>query len=259
MVNPYAKQVHQMRVAVYTCITRGYDVLKAPLVVQDGVDFLCFNDGSVCVPEPWRGLNVIGSVEGQKTNRFYKLMPHKQEELNEYDVTIYIDGSVQIVGDVRSVVREAVKMASPVCLYDHPKRSCVYDELLAIAAALKAPVSDVVSTARHLRRLGLPERFGLFEGTVIVRRRCEEARVLMDAWWREYESGLHRDQVALMALLWKSGLKIGSLGVPDHRMSQSIFRCAPHTSKTDVWRRNVAWWLVRPAVHSLHRCRLLRL
>lgn len=248
-----------MKAAIYTCITNGYDQLKAPRVVHPGIDYYCFNDGTIYVPEPWQSVPIKTQYKGAVANRFYKLLPHRHLTIRDYDVTVYVDGSVELVGDLWPLISRVWLADNSLWLYDHPSRFCVYEELMAIAEAMKAPLREVQRASARLRKLGVGEKAGLFECTIVFRRNSAEAIQLMEKWWEEYLSEPRRDQVALSAVLAHSKFKIGSLGQPDHRLEQELFHCAPHTSLHDRLRSEWAWWVWRPILRLLVKLRLVTL
>ena len=67
-------------------------------------------------------------------------------------------------------------------------------------------------TAEHInpqiqryREEGFPERYGLTQNNIIVRKHnTKECIDLMERWWKEVVNGSYRDQLSLMYVLWKS-------------------------------------------------------
>ena len=84
-----------MKVAVYTCITGGYDSLKDPLVVNKDVDYICFTDNARLNSNVWKIRSIpeeLKMLSNVKKQRIVKICPHRY--LPEYDVSVWIDGNI---------------------------------------------------------------------------------------------------------------------------------------------------------------------
>ena len=250
--------IHEMKVAVYTCITNGYDELMSPRVLTKDVDYLCFNDGSIYVPEPWLDIRVDFPYSGKDVNRYVKILSHTIPQLALYDLTIYVDGAIEIVGDLTPLIKQVISADGHTFLYEHPSRTCVYKEARACVESMKAPIADTIRLIGQYRKEGVPENCGLFEGGVIVRKRNKESERLMDKWWETYLNGVKRDQLVLIYSSWKTSVAITSLGLPDHRSEKKYFRCNSGHSG-DIFRRYFAWLIWRPVTSALIDCRLIKL
>jgi len=211
-----------MRIAVYTCITGGYDPLRPPAYVDGRLDYYYFGESASEAVEPWKFRPVgLPHLEARERNRYVKMHPHKV--LPEYDVTLYIDGSIRIVGDVHEMVTEALKRGGDIYLYDHLERDCIYSEASICAHNSYEWIWSIARQMRRYSREGYPPNNGLFEGGVILRRNTERARNIMECWWEEYRRGAKRDQLSLTYVLWKLGCSVTSLGVSDHRRNHRYF------------------------------------
>ena len=247
-----------MKIAVYTCITNSYDEISTPFSNSSGVDFICFNDGSIRVPEPWDNVKINFSHIGRNANRYIKILPHLNEKLKNYDLTIYIDGSIQVVGDLTPLIQQVQSADGGTFMYEHPDRNCIYLEARACVESMKAPFAETSKLLARYRKKGMPQAFGLFEGGIIIRKRGLEFERLMEAWWRTYIDGVGRDQIALMYSSWETGMSIYSLGKPDHRFDRRYFYCKPG-HKGDFIKRHFAWWIWRPIIRVMIRLKIISL
>lgn len=247
-----------MRIAVYTCVTNSYDYVDAPAVITKGVDYLCFTDGSINAPIPWENIKIEDAYSGKDANRYLKILPHLNPRLNEYDLTIYVDGVISIAGNLTPLIERIEKAPGNFFMYKHPIRDCVYSEARSCIQSMKASIQDVTKLTRQFRLEGLPENYGLFEGGVIIRRPSSEVKKLMEVWWNIYLAGVKRDQLGLIYAVWKTGLKVHSLGAPDHRFAQIYFKCRPGHAG-DFLRRYFAWLIWRPVVGFLIDMKLIKL
>jgi hypothetical protein len=222
-----------LKIAVYTCITGGYERLQFPAGVDPRLDFYCFTDDTGIAAGPWtlRDAPSLG-LTAQDHSRFVKMHPH--EILTRYDASLYIDGSIRIVGDIYSLIAQALCAPASVYMYDHPANRCIYQEGETIAAISHDWIWNIARQMRRYRHDGFPPNYGLFEANVIIRRHDEPMRRLMARWWKEYLSGVRRDQLSLTYAAWKESVSIQSLGPSDVRFKGRYFTFRAHPRTRSV-------------------------
>jgi hypothetical protein len=223
-----------MKIAIYTCITGGYDDIKPPLVTTKGVDYLCFTDQASRITNGWQFKEIPKNLNlnNKDLNRFLKMHPHII--LSEYDLTIYIDGSIQIVGGLTELINEIIKSKELIFLYDHPFRSCIYKESVANIHYAHDIIFRIVKQMRKYHQIGFPENFGLFECGIIFCKRSASVSALMENWWEEYCLHSKRDQLSFTYCVWRNNITIGRLGKSDHRFTHKYFKFINHYKKISI-------------------------
>ncbi len=220
-----------MKLAVYTCVTANYDPIRPPVRSDPDVRYICFTDYPGELPSPWvRGTLPRDDLNAKDLNRYVKMFPHRLEALDGCDVSVYMDGSIRLVGDIREFVETTTQgMDRGVWMFDHPHRDCVYEEGYACAHYAHDWVWTIAKQLSKYRKAGLPRDWGLFEANVIVRFRQDNSmHRLMQEWWDEYLSGSGRDQIALPQAQWHTGINIKSMGRSDARTDHRFFEFIPH-------------------------------
>ena len=191
-----------MRKAVYTSIFGRYDRL-IPHPVVDGVDWIAFTDDPNLPPENWdvRFSSGPGYASSSLNAKYFKMLPHAF--LPEYDRTLWIDANVSLLP---SFVPETFYFldGSPMILFKHPNRSCIYDE----AEVSLNPSWDKYAgqplreQVDYYRSLGHPERWGLFCGGIVARDSSDvRIRLFGEAWFHETRRWSLQDQLPLPFLL----------------------------------------------------------
>jgi hypothetical protein len=247
-----------MKVAVYTCITGAYDSLRPPRQVQPGLDYFCFSDPPLPTCPPWQAVPVdVPETDAPARNRRIKMLAHRQPTLAAYAASLYVDGSIEIVGDLSQFIASCDARPEPIQLYRHPFRDCIYDEALACARAGHVSFFTLRDQMGRYRRAGFPEHHGLFEAGVLYRRHVPEVDAFMEAWWDEYRTGARRDQLSLPFLAWQAGLAIGDLGPSDPRFGRRTFRLHAHRAVRVPLRASVHSRLNRLLLAVLGQRRLL--
>ena len=126
-----------MKICVYTCITGGYDRLTEPKVVPKGVDFICFSD-KVIPSKIWMHRDIPSELQflsDVKKQRVIKICPHRY--LSEYDISVWVDGNIAIIGDITKFIAQYDLDAVPFYSRVHLSRNCIYDEAEACIAMKK--------------------------------------------------------------------------------------------------------------------------
>lgn len=210
------------RIVIYTCITGGYDDLLEPLAVDPEVDYICVSDRAIPADSVWKHMPLpFETGDDSAKNRYVKMHPHLL--FPGYDISVYVDGNIQVVSTVAALAREAMGFAS-IALYQHSFRNCVYAEAVECAALGHDWRWRISAQMQRYRREGFPSGRGLFEGNVIIRNnRSPEIAHLMDLWWDEYRRYARRDQLSLTYLSWKTAVSIYNLGSSDPRGARTTF------------------------------------
>lgn len=204
------------KIAVYTVIFGKYDGLLDPLYITPNCDYYVITNQEFSNLQVWNRYNIntfrdrICNMTNQEQARFFKTHPHLL--FQEYEYSIFVDGNVQIVADMRPIV--AKLKANFIGIHQQPGRDCIYQEAEAVIALGKANRDAVYKQVNQYRREGFPEHFGLFQTNVLVRNHNNDKCVdLMEKWWSEMEMHTKRDQLSLTYSLWKLGLCINDVSV----------------------------------------------
>ena len=206
------------RIAVYTCITGGYDQLQQPEIISDEFDYFCILDGKEGKEGAFQLIdtgNVVPECVADNTrrNRFCKIMG--SHLFKNYDYSIYIDGNIRIVGEgllkYISCMNEHGFMS-----HSHAFEDCIYSEAVRVIMNGKEEESKIKAQMARYRNEGMPRHYGMLHNAVLVRENNNPiCRKLMTNWWNEVFSSSRRDQLSLTYCLWKMGIKpqeVGTLG-----------------------------------------------
>ncbi|TNJ37582.1 DUF616 domain-containing protein [Chlorobaculum thiosulfatiphilum] len=184
------------RIVVYTALFGEYDDLKNPPEPIDGCDFVCFTNNRKLRSGAFdiRYFN-IKDMDNTRRNRMVKLLPHRFFPDHEY--SLYIDGSVSIKrADIRDfALRHLVKHDWAV--FSHSSRNCIYEELEACIERQKDDPVTMRRQIEHYRRNGHPEKYGLTENTILLRRHNQPNIIrFSELWWQELQRHSKRDQLS---------------------------------------------------------------
>lgn len=205
------------RIAIYTCITGGYDSAQIPLVRFDNVDYILFTDQTKKFVEQddkfiIREIPDEICAKGQiLANRYIKFHPH--ELLHDYDYSIYLDGNIRVVSDIRGFVKQCTH-STGIAMHRHRERNCIYKEAEVCKLLRRGNTEKINTQMAKYRAASFPSDFGMNEANVIVCNLHNSMSIkLLDDWWNELlVSGSLRDQLAWPYVLWVNGFSIDDVG-----------------------------------------------
>lgn len=216
------------KIAVYTCIIGDYDPTPVERPNIEGVDFFVFSNRDLSGATSWTPVYFsLPEYSSALQNRFIKM--HSRLILPEYEFLVYVDGNIEILGDISSFVFDVANDPEFVVgMYEHPYRSCIYSEGFACIKHSRDWFWKIALQLRRYSSVNYPTDNGLYEAGVIVSRRSAKADEFFRVWWLDYLAGSARDQLSLPFTAWKLSLHIKNLGRSDFRYSHRFFRLVPH-------------------------------
>ena len=197
------------RVAVYTTIFGNYNYLLPVPRQSVDVDFFCLTDnpdiehgsafGDPSHGQRWRIIPVdypTKDLPARLRAKFFKLFPWEAYTLDQYDLMIFIDGSIEITSP--DFVKFCIDSLgdNEMALYEHPQRDCIFDEAV-VSMPLNKYQSQNISGQISFYNSLYPKHGGLYACGVMVRKiQSPEIRNLMGKWWWEIIKWTYQDQLS---------------------------------------------------------------
>lgn len=181
---------------IYTCITGNYDRIVDPTFIQPDFDYIYFTDNPNQDSKVWQFRPIpdeLNNLSKIKQQRAVKICPHKY--LSEYDESIYIDGSIDVLCDMNKFLNEYCNdVDKSVFIRKHPLRTCLYNEVNAVVQLKKDTIENIKPQITRYKNEGFPENFGLSENGIIYRKHNDKYCIqLMELWLNEVINGSYRD------------------------------------------------------------------
>lgn len=197
------KTFNLSKTVIYTAITGGYDELHTPLFVDDDLTYVCFTDNKNIKSDIWHMEYVRSDkLDHMHLAKKFKMFPHLY--FKEYDTSIWVDGKIEIQGDLRNYIRDFQREQPMIC-FPHFERECIYEEAGACLLCKKGNKEKLIRQISDYYREGYPINNGLYEMACIVRRHNDElVQKVMEDWYREVERYSERDQVSFPIVCYRN-------------------------------------------------------
>jgi len=194
-----------MRKLIYTCITGEYDDLKEPQYVTEGWEYSCSTDRSDLKSDVWDvGLMSTMPYGNENLSDVKKARCLKINPPQDYDVTIWIDASFTIVGDLDKFVLKYLK--TDWAMLQHPTRDCIYDEYYGCLYHNRGNQKQMLEQLNGYAEEGMPKNYGMGQTGVLVRRNTKAVHALCHEWWNQVRDKSERDQLSFPYAHWKRPL-----------------------------------------------------
>ena len=225
-----------MKIVVYTSIFGGYDILHENQFKMNGVDYICFTDSDI-KSETWKVVKSTPIYNDSNRNaKKYKILPHRY--LKDYDYSVWIDGNILVVSDIRDLVTQHKYQ-----VFDHNQtrldpRNCIYKEYNAIielgkrnGGSYKDNPQVMYKQIRRYIEEGYPENNGLSKNGIIFRNHNDsEVIKTMEDWWNEIKYNSRRDQLSFNYIAWKNNFNFIYLN-GDLRKNKYFLQTGKHKGK----------------------------
>ena len=208
---------------IYTSIFGSEYYLHDPDVDMKGWDFICFTDNPNYKSKYWKIILTPKIYDGARDSKKPKILPH--EYLNNYDISVWVDGDVKITADVDELVNRYLN-DKDYAVFNHEfcgisttgnlnVRKCIYDEAKFIKWAgdnhpkkhYKDNLNVINNQIERYRKEGYPKNNGQARNTIIIRRHNNPKIIkVMEDWWQEVTYGSKRDQISFPYVAWKNNL-----------------------------------------------------
>lgn len=195
---------------IYSVVTNNYDSIK-PVKKYEGFDFWLFTDQENLKVDGWETKLLSKGENPIKQQRLLKI--NSVDNTPGYDVTIYMDGNMELIQDPQLFLDKYYKGGFLTC--QHPKRSSLEEEGKEILRKKKDLAENIERTLKYAKEMGYKDDRGLFETMVVIRDKSPEVKKLEEKWSEILTTYSHRDQLSLPIASFISGVKINTLPRPE--------------------------------------------
>lgn len=217
-----------IKVAIYRCLIGDYDTVLDELETVPGADYYLFTDNPDLVVRPYKTITIESEYSSPAlTNRQIKIEVPKI--LDRYDVTLYADANIAIVGAVGRLIGEFIDSGADIGLFRHPYSSTLNEEAVHCIESGKVSESDVLQEFEYYSAEKITLRNPLSDNSVILRRKIsDEMRDAMSYWFCLVRTFTARDQLSLPAVRSKYNLNEYFFDFSPRTRGNEYFIVFPH-------------------------------
>lgn len=202
------------KLVIYTAVLGDYDELHEPFYTNGSYEFIMITDNKNMIKKEsaWKFIhiselvNIIpNGLNNVQLNRWLKMNPNMI--FPDYDVSIYIDGNVNVVTDMMPIALAFFKSNAIIGLHLHSNRKKIMSEINMLSYCGKISKEEkkrAITQYRQYKSNGFDDSIDLLEATIMIRKHNDNFCIsLMKSWWNEFINGVQRDQISLPYVLWK--------------------------------------------------------
>lgn len=199
------------KIVIYTSVFGKYDSIKEPLFVNKNIDYVAITDVPISEKSAWKKYDYSKILDFERMDdyhksKFCKMFPNVF--FDDYDISIWVDGNIQIIGDLYPLV-DRITQENSIAMFEHPINNCIYKEKESIIYFEKAKPSEILLQINKYKEDNFPSNFGMKECSIIIRKHNNgECKKIMSDWWEQVNLFTMRDQVSLPYVLWKNNKNI---------------------------------------------------
>jgi len=188
---------------IYTVLIDDYDILPPILCKTNNWDYICFTNRSDLFSNDWEIILLPEEfLNPFRYNRKYKILNHLL--LLDYDLSIYIDANIQIIGNLNKFIYLYLPKKADIAMMEHYERSTIKEEAEACIKDNKDNENIVRNQIEEYTKSKFPDIYILTSNRTIVRKHNKKVYNLMENWWSEIEKHSSRDQLSFNYVLWKN-------------------------------------------------------
>lgn len=213
----YKFNYEKPRIVIYTCMTGNYDNIETPFLQFDNVDYIAYVDNNKKY-DGWKTKkipkSVMDKVKGNvNINRYIKMHPIELFQ-DKYDYSIYVDSNIQIIGDLRELLRN-INDKTGLAIHNHRERISIYDEIDYCITYKRGNISKLKEIKNVFYKEKFPNNFGVYECNILVTDlNSKKSQKIYYDWWEDFIARqLGRDQISLPYVVWKNNYKFDDIGI----------------------------------------------
>lgn len=215
-----------MKACIYSSIFGEYDEIKEQPKQTVPTDFLMFTD-SEYYGETWETCKRLRGgldLSDRMAAKYYKTHPP-----TGYDLSIWIDGSAQILSPEFVQFIDDFMADDSICAFQHPERDCIYQEALHCFDMPKYEKQPILDQVAAYHREGYPRDYGLYACGMIARKGDQDD--FDEAWWLENAEWTYQDQLSFPYVAWKLGRYPEALMINQYHNPYIKFETDKHKSE----------------------------
>nr|WP_247875349.1 glycosyltransferase domain-containing protein [Ochrobactrum sp. Marseille-Q0166] len=184
----------------------NFDELASIPTVELGVDYYCFTDQPISVPQPYKNrVTPYVDPNPRKTARFVKTHPHYF--FPDYDVVVWVDANVVPLKGILPYVEIVVESGADIGVIRHPVRSGYIEEANECKRIGSDDIEILDQQVELYQNIGVKNE-NLVETNILISRPLRRnVQKFFDHWWSEINTRSIRDQISLRYAIMKSGVK----------------------------------------------------
>ncbi len=252
----------QNSIAIFRCVTSGYDHVLPESNACEGVDYYLFTEDRGIDVYPYKTIHIsLGGLLPSIKNREIKILSHPV--LSNYKVTMYVDSNIAIIGDVMELLEEFIASDNDIGFFKHPYHDSLQEEKNLCISKNKCTNQEIEKEQQYYSKLALKPAEKLSDNSILIRKcHCRKIDLAMRFWFRVVSDAEFsgRDQISLPYVRYKYNLREYWYDFSPRNCNNGYFIVFPHArkkylhsfSKNIIYLKRIVLVLVYKAVCRVH-------
>lgn len=193
------------RGVVFSAVTGKYDDVREMEARREDLDYVLFTDDQRIKSDFWdvRYIDNNMDLDSIRLARRIKILgPY--ELLDHYDYSIWIDGKIDIYGDVEQYIQD-YSTGEPLLCFPHYRNLSVYEEAKVCILLNKDNAQVIKAQMNKYKAEKYVNDSRMIDSCVLVRDHHNlTLRRVMETWWDEVLQNSYRDQLSFGYSCWKN-------------------------------------------------------
>jgi len=198
------------RIAVYTCITGGFDEFIPSPAIDEDVDYFLFSDSLIKNAGHYQLRSCpYYDPEPRRMARFVKMHPHFF--FPDYDFAVWMDANIICTKGIQDLIENLINNKQDIGLIAHPIRNSYIEEAqecIRIKADDPSLISNQIDAYSDLS----PSKHALIETNILISDlKSLKICSFFDIWWSQICKFSLRDQISICFALDQSKVTYGHI------------------------------------------------
>lgn len=222
------------RYAIYKCVFNNYDYLINERVALEEFDYFLFTNNKTLKVYPYRTIFVPATFSsGSLNNRKLKLII--PELLKNYDLSIYLDGNINVLKDLCYLTKKFLDSDADIGLFSNPYTTCVEDEIISCLKSKKTNEISINLELQYYKSKQMVADTFMTDNAVIFRKKHNlNMNNSMSEWFDIVSKFTGRDQISLPFITKKYNINKIILGDSPRHINNKYFVVLPHNPFSNI-------------------------
>lgn len=223
------------KAVIYTAVSKGYDSLKLPEIIDPNFDYICYTDDPSIDGFGVFDIRPFPVIEKDPARTIRYPKTHAHVLFKDYPLAVWIDTSLMISGDIKPLLNKFDKSGLPLGSTPHPYRQSIDEEYWACVNLLKDDPDVMKHQIDSYKKESVHITSFAENGLLLFKPSAPKLEDVMETWWQQVLKFSKRDQLSFGYSVAKAGVDWFHISEkPVNMRNHPDFILSPHFSDNSL-------------------------